>query len=65
MVQIVAKLKKSETYSLESVMLVSGAMCGGILEECGGGGGEFACEPCLEDIRLIKTGLGLLTSFAN
>lgn len=40
-------------------MLVSGAMC----DECGGG--ELALEPCRDDIRLIKTGLGLLMSFAN
>jgi len=48
------------TYSLESVMLVIGAMCG-----MGGSGGDPALDPCLEDIRLIITGLGLLMSFAK
>lgn len=42
-------------------MLVSGAMCC-TLDECGG---EPDREPCLDDIRLIKTGLGLFMSLAN
>lgn len=45
------------TYSLESVILVSGAMCGTV----GNGGDEFL-EPCLDESRLIVTGLGLFIS---
>lgn len=46
-----------KTYSLESVILVSGAICG-----TGGKGGDEALEPCLDDNRLIVTGLGLFIS---
>lgn len=48
--------KSDETYSLESVMLVRGAICW--IE----GGGDEARDPCLDDILLDDNMLGLFMS---
>ena len=55
-------LKNSEgvqTYSLESVMLVNGAICW--IE----GGGDEARDPCLDDILLDDKTLGLFMSLVR